>query len=490
MPWALISDTKEKEDFKREMRNTRIFTVLTLLMAFAAKGFAADEMYYTGIDFEAAKKAAVQSASVAEGEASMTSSSRIDWTKQAFTSSVSIDVIKANIPMPSGKSSALNRIKINLPLLVKAPLLSIYLDDSRTIGDLILEGTLTLDELTRVIDGAQQTPASFKNGSDTLETQHSIRLQDIGSLLVKHNNTYTQQKPIERIASRPYTGIVIDARGSLPVHGEFVESEVEPCLFPRIWDENMTLVYERNMVTPDIAKRENIVSYLADRTSANYEKRVGSDPLWITAKQVYGAYRCDPVISHDDYLRIATVPQNLELLKQGKVVILLGKDKLAHTVEAAEKGVRYWKTFTNIKYVFEDAVPGTVVKDTDGGVQITVQNMRFIADSAELLPDEKDRISLIAEQIKSAVADGEYTILVEGHTADVNKPEGQLALSIQRAKAIIKVLTEQGIDNSLFTYKGFGGTKPVADNSTAEGRAANRRVEIIIMPKKTSTQRM
>lgn len=251
----------------------------------------------------------------------------------------------------------------------------------------------------------------------------------------------------------------------------------------------MTLVYERNMVLPEVAKRDSIVSYFTDKTAKNYESRVGSDPLWITAKKVYGVYRCDPVISHDDYLRIATVPENLKLLKEGKIVILLGKEKIAHNVSAPEKNTTYYVDFTRMKYAFEDIVDGIDVKDGGPGLQITVKNLRFIADSYELLPDEKTRINEIASKIKEMAESGEYTILVEGHTADVNKPTGQLTLSIQRAQTIIQQLSSQGIDKNLFSYRGFGGTKPIADNSTPEGRAANRRVEIIIMPRDSYIQR-
>ena len=123
------------------------------------------------------------------------------------------------------------------------------------------------------------------------------------------------------------------------------------------------------------------------------------------------------------------------------------------------------------------------------GAQITVQDLRFIADSAQLLPEELPRIEQIANQIQRFVASGGYTIVVEGHTADVNKPEGQQRLSVQRAQSIVEALVDHGIDRNLLTYRGFGGTKPVASNSTAEGRAQNRRVEIIIMPKANFTQR-
>ncbi len=448
-------------------------------------------MYYTFSEEDIAEKQAAATANVPADKAIMSSSSRIDWSKQHFSSDVSLDVVKAGIPMPSGKSSSLNLIQKELPVLVKDTLLSIYVDDTRTLGDLVLDGTITLDELTRIIDNSQQTPASFKDGSNELLTRHTIRLQEIGSLLVKHHTPYTQQKPIQRIASRAYTGIVIDARNVLPVQGEFVESYVQPCLFPKIWDDQMTLVYERNMVDPDTAKQQGIVTYMESKNSKAFTERAGKDPLWITAKKVYGVYRCDPVISHSDYLRIATIPENLKLLKEGKVVVLLSKEQLAHAVSAPARDKSYYIKFNETrKYFFDAKLPGVTAKDVDGiGTQITVQDLRFIADSAQLLPEERPRIEQIAAQIQKYVASGGYTIMVEGHTADVNKPEGQLRLSIQRAQSIVDALAEHGISRDIISYRGFGGTKPIASNETAEGRAQNRRVEILIMPKESFTQR-
>ena len=188
--------------------------------------------------------------------------------------------------------------------------------------------------------------------------------------------------------------------------------------------------------------------------------------------------------SKEDYLKIASVEKNVELLKKGKVVILLDKEQLEHKVSVPKKDKNYYIAYHQIKkYFFERKIPDVDLNEVLTGIQITMQNLRFIADSYELLPQEKPRIAQIAESLKKATSSGEYTILIEGHTADVNKPNGQMTLSIQRAQEIIKELVSNGIDKNLFTYRGFGGTKPVADNSTPQGRALNRRVEIIIMPK-------
>lgn len=440
---------------------------------------------------ELARRLANKSGHASEEDAVMTSVSTINWTKNTFTSTVSLDIAKADIPMPSGKSSSVNRIQMELPALVKDPLLSIYIDNTKTLGDLVLEETVTLEELTRIIDESKQTPAYFENGTNNLVTQHTIQIQNIGSSLVKHKKAYTQRTPIESVASKAYTGIIIDARGMLSVHGEFVEDKAYPCIFPRIWSENMDLIYERNMVEPEIVKEKGSVLYSSSQFIEDYEDRVGKKPLWITAKKVYGINRTDAVISKYDYLQITSVKENLDLLRKGKVVILLDKDVLVHGVAAPDKNKRYYIAYERLKrYVLENPIPETFLLPGPGGFKFKMENLKFIADSPELLPDEQGRISQIALSIKKYVMTGEFTILVEGHTADVNKPDGQLQLSIQRAQAIIKALVDQGVDSSLFTYKGYGATKPIATNATAEGRAQNRRVEIQVMPKSGYVQRV
>ncbi len=449
---------------------------------YLAEGFTYNEV-------QEAEQSAYASADLDPERSLMSSTSRVDWSKNALVSDVTLDVVKAGIPMPSGKAVSLNRIQMELPVLVKDPLLALYADDTNTIGDLVLDGKLTLDALTRIIDNSKKTPPYFVNASNNLKTTHTIDLKQIGSLLVKHNTPYVQEKPIDRISSRAYSGIVIDARGLLPVHGEHVKSKVAPCLFPKIWNQDMTLVYERNMVSSSVAKTKGIVDYMKGQGSNKKTERAGNDPLWIKAREVYGVNRCDPVISYEDYLRITTIPQNLELLKQGKVVILLDDDQLSYTVKTPKKDIGYYLNYKKLeKTVDESKIDPTDIDDTPKGVRFTVNDLRFIADSSELLPGERPRIKEIAEKIKSFIADGDYTIRVNGHTADVNKPNGQQKLSEERAESIVNALIAEGLPKNLFSWYGYGGTNPVGDNNTAEGRALNRRVEIYVMPSGTEVQ--
>jgi outer membrane protein OmpA-like peptidoglycan-associated protein len=70
---------------------------------------------------------------------------------------------------------------------------------------------------------------------------------------------------------------------------------------------------------------------------------------------------------------------------------------------------------------------------------------------------------------------------VEGHSASTGNPSGEKQLSLERAKAIVDALTKRGISAKQFIYIGCGSENPIADNSTTEGKAINRRVEITIL---------
>lgn len=118
------------------------------------------------------------------------------------------------------------------------------------------------------------------------------------------------------------------------------------------------------------------------------------------------------------------------------------------------------------------------VENTSNGIRLSIPNLQFKSDRADLLDSEKERLDKIAEILKSS---GTSMLLIEGHTADTGNPTGELALSKERAKVIATEMVKRGISSERFVIKGRGSEQPIADNSTKEGMAKNRRVEITIL---------
>jgi outer membrane protein OmpA-like peptidoglycan-associated protein len=128
------------------------------------------------------------------------------------------------------------------------------------------------------------------------------------------------------------------------------------------------------------------------------------------------------------------------------------------------------------------AVPGPApafeVVPGERGVVLLLYDLRFVPDGAELLPTERGRLDAIAEALKRIP---ERSFLVEGHAADVGRPQGQYELSRDRARRIVDEMVARGLPAGRFVFRGLGADQPIAPNDTEQGRARNRRVEITIL---------
>jgi len=120
------------------------------------------------------------------------------------------------------------------------------------------------------------------------------------------------------------------------------------------------------------------------------------------------------------------------------------------------------------------------VKEEARGLVITLSGaVLFATGQSTLLPIARDRLS----QVASALKDNPHgAILVEGHTDSIGSASSNEELSRQRAEAVRQYLVEQGVPAGRVRAVGLGSSRPIADNNTPEGRANNRRVEIVVQP--------
>jgi len=113
------------------------------------------------------------------------------------------------------------------------------------------------------------------------------------------------------------------------------------------------------------------------------------------------------------------------------------------------------------------------------GIIIRVSNIRFSADSAVLPDSEKERLRELARILRGIPGN---RIQVAGHTALAGSSEGRRQISLERAQSVASYLIELDARKADdITVQGFGGDRPIADNSTPEGMEMNRRVEITIL---------
>lgn len=111
--------------------------------------------------------------------------------------------------------------------------------------------------------------------------------------------------------------------------------------------------------------------------------------------------------------------------------------------------------------------------DAEGHVALYIN---FDFDKADIKPESEPIIDEIVKLLKSDLV---LSITVEGHTDNIGKPHYNKQLSDKRAKAVAAAVATKGIEIRRLTAVGYGQEKPIADNATDEGRAKNRRVELV-----------
>ena len=121
------------------------------------------------------------------------------------------------------------------------------------------------------------------------------------------------------------------------------------------------------------------------------------------------------------------------------------------------------------------------VKQEERGMVITLSgSVLFASGKSELLASAQAKLSEVSDALTQQNPDS--SIVVEGHTDSQGKADFNIELSTKRAQAVRDYLASHGVAPDRIRAVGVGFSRPIADNATAEGRANNRRVEIVVQP--------
>lgn len=110
------------------------------------------------------------------------------------------------------------------------------------------------------------------------------------------------------------------------------------------------------------------------------------------------------------------------------------------------------------------------------GERIILEGVNFETAKTTLLPEARGILDQVA---MSLISNSTIEVAIHGHTDNVGGAKYNMNLSAGRAESVKAYLVGKGIDAKRITTRGFGFTKPIADNATPDGRAKNRRIEFV-----------
>jgi outer membrane protein OmpA-like peptidoglycan-associated protein len=112
------------------------------------------------------------------------------------------------------------------------------------------------------------------------------------------------------------------------------------------------------------------------------------------------------------------------------------------------------------------------------GSSVVLRNIFFDVNASVLKPESDVEVQKLVQFLKNNPT---AKIEIGGHTDNTGSASANQLLSESRAKAVYEALVKAGIEASRLNFKGYGSGKPVADNTSEEGRSKNRRTEVLII---------
>lgn len=171
---------------------------------------------------------------------------------------------------------------------------------------------------------------------------------------------------------------------------------------------------------------------------------------------------------------------NIEGTEYGGYRMLVGKvvkggGELWLEIAITNEGYDYYLTDLRTTAMKQDVTANDMFEalNRDGHVALYIN---FDTGKSTIKAESQQIIGQIVEMLKSNV---NLQLSVEGHTDNVGNAKSNQTLSEQRAKAVVAAITAQGIAVERLSSLGYGQEKPIADNKNEEGRAKNRRVELV-----------
>jgi outer membrane protein OmpA-like peptidoglycan-associated protein len=172
----------------------------------------------------------------------------------------------------------------------------------------------------------------------------------------------------------------------------------------------------------------------------------------------------------------AIIGNNVGGGKNGKLGAVIGG------VIGGGAGVLIGKRMDDQAQKIESEIPGAIVERVDNGIVVTFDEnsgVYFDTNKSNINTKSQETLKKLSGVFKEFI---DTKILVVGHTDNTGKDEYNMSLSEKRAKSVTTYLINEGVYQNRFETLWYGETQPKHDNSTVEGRAKNRRVNVAIVP--------
>jgi flagellar motor protein MotB len=261
------------------------------------------------------------------------------------------------------------------------------------------------------------------------------------------------------------------------------------------WSKPVNLGYPVNTINDESSLFVSASGKTAYFATDRFENGKGKLDIWMF--ELYKDVRPSPVSYVKGYVTDKESNKPLEAsfevldLKSGKLMASAMSDKTdgsflvclpsgyEYALNVSKDGYLFYSDFFSCKDSIAASFSLQVeLSPVKKGEKMVLRNVFYETGKFDLKPESNAELKKVVAFLKS---NQNISIEISGHTDNAGDEKSNMILSEKRARSVFDFLTQNGIDPSRLTVKGYGETKPIADNNTEQGRAQNRRTEIFII---------
>lgn len=260
----------------------------------------------------------------------------LDWALGTLQMSVEAPLNPLSRNAPAAPHYQEQAIQRRLPALVESVLSNMLFDSSRTIGDVLESRPELIGDLHEVGENVEASYSRVAADLSRIEVTYSL---DLYPEVIRTIHDPADPRPLPRAlgwqATDEFTGVVILASDFLPVRGEEATSRLRPALLPEIMDTTLNPVLTAEHIDPEVFTERGVVSYTTSLDPADWEEVVGSSPLRILARETFGIYHTDIIVSRRDAERLLSTEANRRILSEGRVLVVIDSSMIRRSFQAA-----------------------------------------------------------------------------------------------------------------------------------------------------------
>lgn len=248
---------------------------------------------------------------------------RIDWEDATLYLEGEREISGHNVSAYTHTSRIMSR---EAPHAWLDALRSIQIDSIRRINDELSDNPELVTMLVERFDNARSLGSSPSRAIDVVRQTWSIPLHStITRLFLNHTVPRPLPRPVAWQPRQTYTGLFIDARGTLAVRGSSSTAQTQPVILPRLYDDEMDIVVSAEMVDAAYLSRWGVAGYTTVSDPEMHRDRIGENPLFVAADALFGVIPANIVIPRDSAEILLVHPSNHRILNEGRIVILVDR---------------------------------------------------------------------------------------------------------------------------------------------------------------------